>query len=311
MTAWWRGRHSAYLGAVLVFGVMAVAFPPPPAHGQAIGPVSVDLGAIEGGSAFLAPGASGASLIRQLPPPTNLPVSTLHVTPPPGTSTAMKPVPRVTPSTPAPVTGAPEPRAAEPRAAEPPPPPARPVETVKAEPLAPPKPKPAAKPRPPAAPAAPAAPETAAPAPPPPPPPPPATTAAPAASAEVAPKAPMASSEQAARTPGAMTLEPGSSLKLTFTADAAKLSEPVQGELVALAAGLKDRDELRVQLLAYAGGESLSSSKARRLSLSRALAVRSLLIDNGVRSTRIDVRALGNKTTEEPVNRVDVIVAER
>ncbi|MDP6602575.1 MAG: OmpA family protein [Rhodospirillales bacterium] len=108
-----------------------------------------------------------------------------------------------------------------------------------------------------------------------------------------------------------MTLEPGSSLKLTFAADAAKLTEPVQEELIALAAGLKDRDGLRVQLLAYAGGESLSSSKARRLSLSRALAVRSLLIDNGVRSTRIDVRALGNKTTEEPVNRVDVIVAER
>ena len=292
MTAWWRGRHSACLGAVLVLGVMAVAFPPPPAHGQAIGPVSVDLGAIEGPSVFLAPGASGASLIRQLSPPTNIPVSTLHVAPPPGTSAAMKPVPRVTPSTPAPVTGAP-------------------VETVKAEPLAPPKPKPAAKPRPPAAPAAPEAAAPAAPAPPPPPPPPPTTTAAPSPPLMTAPKAPMSSSEQAARTPGAMTLEPGSSLKLTFTAGAAKLSEPAQGELVALAAGLKDRDELRVQLLAYAGGESLSSSKARRLSLSRALAARSLLIANGVRSTRIDVRVLGNKTTEEPVNRVDVIVAER
>ena len=100
-------------------------------------------------------------------------------------------------------------------------------------------------------------------------------------------------------------------MKLTFAADVAKVSEPEQEKLIALAEGLKGRNELRVQLLAYAGGESLSSSKARRLSLSRALAVRSLLIDNGVRSTRIDVRALGNKTTEEPVNRVDVIVAER
>ena len=308
MTTWWRGARHARFYAVLVFGVAAVGFPTPPAHGQAIGPVSVDLGAIEGGSVLLAPGAPGV----RMPPPKNQPVSRLHVTPPPGMSAAVEPVPRVIPSTPAPAPSPPKPRAAAP------PPPAKPVESVKAEPLAPPKPKTAAKPQP-AAPAAPAAaeaaapapPEAAAPAPPPPPPPPPPTTTVPVARAEVAPKAPKASIEQAARTPGAMTLEPGSSLKLTFTADAAKLSEPVQGELIALAAGLRDRDELRVQLLAYAGGESLSSSKARRLSLSRALAVRSLLIDNGVRSTRIDVRALGNKTTEEPVNRVDVIVAKR
>ena len=69
-----------------------------------------------------------------------------------------------------------------------------------------------------------------------------------------------------------------------------------------------------VAVLVAAGprrGESLSSGKARRLSLSRALSVRSFLIENGVRSTRIDVRALGNKTAEEPSNRVDVTVAER
>jgi outer membrane protein OmpA-like peptidoglycan-associated protein len=47
------------------------------------------------------------------------------------------------------------------------------------------------------------------------------------------------------------------------------------------------------------------------MSLSRALAIRSFLIENGVRSTRIDVRALGNKTTEEPFNRVDLKVTER
>jgi outer membrane protein OmpA-like peptidoglycan-associated protein len=290
------------LGAVLVFGVTAMAFSPPPAHGQAIEPVSVDLGAIEDrGYAPLAPGASGASRIRQLPPKTHL-VSTLHVAPPQGTAAAAKPVPRVNPSTPAPAPAAAPARSApKPRTAEPPPPPAKPVETVRAEPLAPPKPAAAAPPRP----AAPAAPEVVAP------PPPPTTTPPPVATAKVAPKVPQASPEQAARTPGAMTLLPGSSLKLTFAADVAKVSEPEQEKLIALAEGLKGRNELRVQLLAYAGGESLSSSKARRLSLSRALAVRSLLIDNGVRSTRIDVRALGNKTTEEPVNRVDVIVAER
>ena len=47
------------------------------------------------------------------------------------------------------------------------------------------------------------------------------------------------------------------------------------------------------------------------MSLSRALAVRSLLIVNGVRSTQIDIRALGNKTDEKPINRVDLDLAKR
>ena len=70
------------------------------------------------------------------------------------------------------------------------------------------------------------------------------------------------------------------------------------------------RDEsLRLQLVAYASGAGESANSARRLSLSRALAVRSYLIDKGVRSTRIDVRALGNRLEGggDP-DRVDVIV---
>ena len=70
-------------------------------------------------------------------------------------------------------------------------------------------------------------------------------------------------------------------------------------------------DRLRLQLLAYASGASRSASRARRLSLSRALAARSYLIKEGVRSTRIDVRALGNKTQGGPPDRIDLIVTKR
>ncbi len=63
--------------------------------------------------------------------------------------------------------------------------------------------------------------------------------------------------------------------------------------------------------MAYAGGDNDNASQARRLSLSRALAVRSYLIEQGVRSTRIDVRALGNKTDVEPADRVDLILSKR
>ncbi len=74
---------------------------------------------------------------------------------------------------------------------------------------------------------------------------------------------------------------------------------------------MKTDEALRVQLLAYASAQSGSVSQARRLSLSRALAARSSLIDKGVKSTRIDVRALGNKSESGPADRIDIIVTRR
>jgi len=100
-------------------------------------------------------------------------------------------------------------------------------------------------------------------------------------------------------------------LQIVFGEADSKLPGGAETELNAIAEKLKDTDNYRIQLLAYAGGESLSASKARRLSLSRALSVRSFFIENGVRSTRIDVRALGDKTDEQPVNRVDINIIER
>jgi outer membrane protein OmpA-like peptidoglycan-associated protein len=64
-------------------------------------------------------------------------------------------------------------------------------------------------------------------------------------------------------------------------------------------------------LLAYAKGTADAASRARRLSLTRALAVRTYLMEQGVLPTRIDVRALGNKAEEDPRDRVDVELAQR
>lgn len=65
--------------------------------------------------------------------------------------------------------------------------------------------------------------------------------------------------------------------------------------------------ETRLQLKAYAEATGNDTSKARRLSLSRALAVRSFLIENGLRSTRIDVRALGIARDGGAPDRVDIV----
>ena len=106
-------------------------------------------------------------------------------------------------------------------------------------------------------------------------------------------------------------ITPGRALRVVFAPSDSKLPDAAKPDLTDLAARVKDADQVHLQLVAYAGGEGMSPNKARRMSLSRALSVRSFLIENGVRSTRIEVRALGNKTEDEPVNRVDVNVAVR
>lgn len=106
-------------------------------------------------------------------------------------------------------------------------------------------------------------------------------------------------------------LSDGDSMRIVFENDSSKLPSDVREALKGLSDRMNQQENLRLQLLAYAGDTDTSASAARRLSLSRALAVRSYLIENGVRSTRIDVRALGNKSTEEVTERVDITVVER
>jgi len=117
--------------------------------------------------------------------------------------------------------------------------------------------------------------------------------------------------EQAALPSAKEPVKAGRALQVVFGANDLKLPDKAKSGLKDLAGKLNDQKNLRLQLMAYAAGKELSPGKARRMSLSRALSVRSFLIESGVRSTRIDVRALGSKMTEAPANRVDVNIVER
>jgi outer membrane protein OmpA-like peptidoglycan-associated protein len=64
----------------------------------------------------------------------------------------------------------------------------------------------------------------------------------------------------------------------------------------------------RIQLVAYASRPDSSASKARRLSLSRALSIRSYLINKGINSGKMSIKALGNKIGSGPPNRVDIVL---
>lgn len=188
-------------------------------------------------------------------------------------------------------------------------PPAAPA--ANAPPKAPPAPAPApAAPVTSSAPTAPPAPPKAPPA--------PAVVASPSSAPTAPPPAPVvADAPKAADTPApteqasAPTTAPTDGIsQVLFNGDNTKLSADGQGVLDGVISELESSDKRRVQLMAYAAGEDLSSSKARRISLSRALSVRSYLIEKGVRSTRIDVRALGDKAEGDQKNRVDVNMIE-
>lgn len=124
--------------------------------------------------------------------------------------------------------------------------------------------------------------------------------------------APVAPPKTAAVAPSTASAPPatGKMLRFEFSGTSAQLPDDAAGKLALLAEQLLGTDSLRVQVKAYATGSDGSASVARRLSLSRALAVRKFLIEKGVRSTRIDVRAMGNKPEGGPPERVDVVVVK-
>ncbi len=100
-----------------------------------------------------------------------------------------------------------------------------------------------------------------------------------------------------------------SDLTLEFDGVSSDLTEGTQQKLVNLLPILKEDEGRRLAVHAYASGEDGSKSSARRISLSRALAVRAFLMDNGVKPTRVDVRALGLETDRKPLERVDLVFA--
>lgn len=105
---------------------------------------------------------------------------------------------------------------------------------------------------------------------------------------------------------------PGSApVRLQFEAGSAELSGQARGQLATLKDLLLADDTQRVQLLAYAKGGEQQANAARRLSLSRARAVRAFLAERGVSTSRIDVRALGTKFEDGPPDRVDIVYAKR
>jgi len=112
-----------------------------------------------------------------------------------------------------------------------------------------------------------------------------------------------------AEAPGEATAA-GGGLRVTFATERSDLNPTTEAALRDFVrSSRKGGADPSFNVLAYATGVPEDPSTPRRLSLARALAARSVLIAEGVPSTRIYVRALGATSTEGPPDRVDVVVA--
>ncbi len=111
----------------------------------------------------------------------------------------------------------------------------------------------------------------------------------------------------ASRVPPTDTAADGT-IQIGFNPGSSDLPATAGGALDKLVAQMESNPDIRVQLHGFANGKSDSPSQARRMSLFRALSVRTYLMKKGVRSTRIDVRALGKQDDGNAADRVDVII---
>ena len=98
-------------------------------------------------------------------------------------------------------------------------------------------------------------------------------------------------------------------VRLLFEGGKTELTAGDEAAIRDLAHAIPMPDVSSINVVAYAAGKPDDPSTARRLSLSRGMAVRSVLMDSGVPSAQIYVRALGATPSDGPADRVELIVA--
>ena len=97
-------------------------------------------------------------------------------------------------------------------------------------------------------------------------------------------------------------------VRLVFEQGKTDLTPADEATIQDLARAIPALAAYSVNVVAYAAGKPDDPSTARRLSLSRGLAVRSVLLASGIPSAQIYVRAMGATPSESPADRVELTV---
>ncbi len=102
---------------------------------------------------------------------------------------------------------------------------------------------------------------------------------------------------------------PVGGIRIIFPVDLNEVPVEANAALDDLAAQMLADESMRIQIMCYSSGNEETESKARRKSLARCINIRQYLFKKDVRTTRMDVRALGLKSEGQPADRVDIVPA--
>ncbi len=102
---------------------------------------------------------------------------------------------------------------------------------------------------------------------------------------------------------------PQGGIRIVFPTELNEVPGEANAALDDLAAQMLADESMRIQIMCYASGTEDTESKARRKSLARCINIRQYLFKKDVRTTRMDVRALGLKSEGQPADRVDIVPA--
>ena len=122
--------------------------------------------------------------------------------------------------------------------------------------------------------------------------------------------APIASAQTASAQPPQPAPEApkqaAANLRIAFAVDQTDLNKEGAAALEGLLHAAYEGGPPAFTIVAYAAGTPEDPSSARRISLARAMAARNALMNEGVPSRRITVRALGSQAAGGPPDRVDI-----
>ncbi|WP_051340254.1 OmpA family protein [Azospirillum halopraeferens] len=120
------------------------------------------------------------------------------------------------------------------------------------------------------------------------------------------PQPPAQDTQTAALPPPPAAVPAMEDFSVVYAGAVTALPEDAEALVETAAARLRADERLRLQLRSYAEAGAETERDARRMSLERALALRERLAAHGVRSTRVDIRALGATAPDGPPDRIDV-----
>ena len=102
---------------------------------------------------------------------------------------------------------------------------------------------------------------------------------------------------------------PQGGIRIVFPSDVNEVPTEANAALDDLAGQMLADESMRIQFFFNDTATTETESKARRKSLARCINIRQYLFKKDVRTTRMDVRALGLKSEGQPADRVDIVPA--